>query len=236
MKIISVRSSVAGVLVGLSLGLQAQTMTDPAQVVNLSASAHQQAQQDWLRVVVRTTQDGNDPMVLQKQLKKILDEALGKLRAQAQPRVIEVNSGAFGITPRYNDKGRVIGWQGQAELVIEGRDFARISQLVGEVPRMPVESAQFSLSRQARQQLEAEVQSQAVQNFRQKARQLAKDFGFGSYTLRQVTVGSVDRPTPAAPMVAVTRMAVADTAPSPVPLEAGKDEVQITVSGSIVLR
>lgn len=233
------RSAIALALGGLSLGLQAQTVsapTEPLQVVNLSASAYQQAKQDWLRVVVRTSLEGAEPTGVQRQLKKAVDEALSQLRPQIQAHQLEVHSGQFGINPRYSDKGRVVGWQGQADLVIEGRDFARIAQAAGEVPRMAVESAQFSLSREGRQQLEAEVQSQAVQGFRQKAQQLAKDFGFSAYTLRQVTVGTVDRPTPVMPMVAMARAAGADATPNPIPLEGGKDEVRITVSGSVQLR
>ncbi len=229
---------VALVLGALSPGLQAQSPVpppEPAQLLNLSASAVQQASQDWLRVVVRTTLDGADAMGVQRQLKKALDEALQQLGPQVQPRQLEVSTGAFGVQPRYSDKGRVIGWQGQADLVIEGRDFARIAQAVAQVPRMPVESAQFSLSREGRQKLEAEVQSQAVQNFRQRAQALARDFGFAGYTLRQVNVSSAERPEP---VVQARMMVTADTAPapSPIPLVAGKDEVRITVSGSIQLR
>ncbi len=226
------------VLGALSPGLQAQSPVpppEPAQLLNLSASAVQQASQDWLRVVVRTTLDGADAMGVQRQLKKALDEALQQLGPQVQPRQLEVSTGAFGVQPRYSDKGRVIGWQGQADLVIEGRDFARIAQAVAQVPRMPVESAQFSLSREGRQKLEAEVQSQAVQNFRQRAQALARDFGFAGYTLRQVNVSSAERPEP---VVQARMMVTADAAPapSPIPLVAGKDEVRITVSGSIQLR
>ncbi len=226
------------VLGALSPGLQAQSPVpppEPAQLLNLSASAVQQASQDWLRVVVRTTLDGADAMGVQRQLKKALDEALQQLGQQVQPRQLEVSTGAFGVQPRYSDKGRVIGWQGQADLVIEGRDFARIAQAVAQVPRMPVESAQFSLSREGRQKLEAEVQSQAVQNFRQRAQALARDFGFAGYTLRQVNVSSAERPEP---VVQARMMVTADAAPapSPIPLVAGKDEVRITVSGSIQLR
>ena len=149
-----------------------------------------------------------------------------------------MRSGHFGIYPRHNNQGRVTGWQGQADLVVEGRDFARVSQLAGNLPRMTVAQADFSLSREGRQQLEAEVQSQAVQNFRQRAQALARDFGFAGYTLRQVNVSAVDRPEPGIQprlMVAEAAMAPA-AAPSAIPLVAGKDEVRITVSGSIQLR
>ncbi len=234
------RSALALALGGLSLGLNAQTATagtDLQQLVNLSASASQLAPHDWLRVVVRTRQEAAEPMALQKQLKKTVDEALTRLRSQTKPRQLEVRSGAFGIHPRHNDKGRLVGWQGEADLVIEGRDFAKIGQVAGEVNGMAVESAQFSLSREARQQLEAEVQSQAVQRFRLRAQQLAKDFGFKDYTLRQVSVGSVDQPMPVpVPMAMMARAALEADAPRAIPLEGGQDEVQITVSGSIQLR
>ena len=235
------KSQIVGV--GLLLCLAGQHATaqgslpEAQQVLQLSASARQQVPQDWLSVVVRAQLDGSDPVALQNQLKATLDAALATLRPSLQPQQLEVRSGNFGIYPRHNSQGRVTGWQGQADLVVEGRDFAQVSQLAGNLPRMTVAQADFSLSREGRQQLEAEVQSQAVQNFRQRAQALAKDFGFTSYTLRQVSVSSVDRPEPGIqPRLMMAADAAAAPVQAPIPLVAGKDEVRITVSGSIQLR
>ena len=182
--------------------------------------------------MVRAQQDGSDPVALQSQLKATLEAALSSLRPRLQAQQLEVRSGQFDIYPRHNAQGRVIGWQGQADLVVEGRDFAQVSQLAGNLPRMSVAQADFSLSREGRQQLEAEVQSQAVQNFRQRAQALAKDFGFAGYTLRQVNVSSVDRPEPGVqPRLMMAADATASPAQAPIPLVAGKEEVRITVSG-----
>ena len=225
----------------LSIGTEARAQapqTEAQQILQLSASARKEVQHDWLSIVVRAQQEGADPVALQNQLKSILDAAWTSLRPRLQPQQLEVHSGQFAIYPRHNNQGRVTGWQGQADLVIEGRDFAKVSQLAGNLPRMTVAQADFSLSREGRQQLEAEVQSQAVQNFRQRAQALARDFGFAGYTLRQVNVSAVDRPEPGIQprlMVAEAAMAPA-AAPSAIPLVAGKDEVRITVSGSIQLR
>jgi len=210
---------------------------EPQQVLQLSASARKEVAQDWLSVVVRAQQEGSDPVTVHNQLKATLEAALASLRPRLQPQQLEVRSSNFGIYPRHNNQGRVTGWQGQADLVVEGRDFAQVSQLAGKLPRMTVAQADFSLSREGRQQLEAEVQSQAVQNFRQRAQALAKDFGFAGYTLRQVTVSSVDRPEPGIqPRLMMATDAAAVPAQAPIPLVAGKDEVRITVSGSIQLR
>ena len=81
------------------------------------------------------------------------------------------------------------------------------------------------------------MQSQAGQNFRQLAQALAKDFGLSGYTLRQVTVSSVDRPEPGIqPGLMMVTDAAAAPAQAPIPPVAVKDEVRITVSGSIQLR
>ena len=217
----------------------AQTSAPEAQqVLQLSASARKEVQQDWLSIVVRAQHEGADPVALQSQLKATVETALASLRPRLQPQQLEVRSGSFGIYPRHNNQGRVTGWQGQADLVVEGRDFALVSQLAGNLPRMTVAQADFSLSRDGRQQLEAEVQSQAVQNFRQRAQALAKDFGFAGYTLRQVSISAVDRPeTGIQPRMLMAEAAMAPAAvPAAIPLVAGKDEVRITVSGSIQLR
>ncbi len=42
------------------------------QVLQLSASARKEVAQDWLSVVVRTQQNGSDPVALQTQLKTTL--------------------------------------------------------------------------------------------------------------------------------------------------------------------
>lgn len=235
------KSQIVGL--GLLLGLAGQHATaqgslpEVQQVLQLSASARQEVPQDWLSVVVRAQLDGSDPVALQNQLKSILDAAWTSLRPRLQPQQLEVHSGQFAIYPRHNNQGRVTGWQGQADLVIEGRDFAKVSQLAGNLPRMTVAQTDFSLSREGRQQLEAEVQSQAVQNFRQRAQALAKDFGFAGYTLRQVSVSSVDRPEPGLqPRLMMAVDAASAPAQAPIPLVAGKEEVRITVSGSIQLR
>ena len=225
----------------LSIGTEARAQapqTEAQQILQLSASARKEVQHDWLSIVVRAQQEGADPVALQNQLKTTLEAALSSLRPRLEPQQLEVRSGHFGIYPRHNNQGRVTGWQGQVDLVVEGRDFARVSQLAGNLPRMTVAQADFSLSREGRQQLEAEVQSQAVQNFRQRAQALTKDFGFAGYTLRQVNVSAVDRPEPGIqPRMLMADAAMAPAAaPAAIPLVAGKDEVRITVSGSIQLR
>lgn len=221
----------------LSGAAVAQTAPEPVNLVSLSASAFKDVPEDWLTMVVRATADAADAVSAQNQLKLAVEAALANLRPQAQPQQMEVRTGSFGIYPRHNNQGRVIGWQGSAEVVIEGRDFARVSAAAGKVPGMTVGSAGFSLSREGRQKLESEVQALAVERFRQRAQELSRSFGFNGYTVRQVSVSSADQGGPViAHRAMAAPMAMAAAADMAVPVEAGKATVNITVNGTVQMR
>ncbi|MFP8835714.1 SIMPL domain-containing protein [Hydrogenophaga sp. XSHU_21] len=208
----------------------------PANVVNLSASGHMEVPQDWLTVVLGTTKEGADPVTVQNQLKQALDAALAAAQAQARPQQLEVRTGNLRLYPRYATGGRISGWQGQAELILEGRDIARVSSVAGRVQTMTVSSMGFSLSREARQALESQVQTQAIERFRARATEVAKSFGFAGYSLREVSVSSADMPgqPPMQRMVAMEAKAAGSD--MPIPTAAGTETVTITVSGAIQLR
>jgi len=205
------------------------------QQISLSASGQVEAPQDWLTVRMGLTREGTDAAAVQNQLKAAIDAALTTARAQARSRQMEVRSGAFGVSPRYGRDGKVNGWQGSAEVVLEGRDVALITTTAGKLSTLTVSSTGFSLSREARRQLESEVQAQAIERFRARAAEVTKAFGFASYTLGAVSISSTDegmRPMPRM-MAMEAKAAMAD---APLPVEAGTDTVSVTVSGSINVR
>lgn len=211
-------------------------MTPPANVVSLSASAQAEVPQDLLSITLSVQREAADPGTVQAQLKQALDAALTLARAEVQSGQFEVRTGQFSLYPRHGRDGRISAWQGAAELVLDGRDIARISALAGRLPGMGVSQVAFSLSREQRQRVEADVQAQAIERFRARADAVARSFGFGGYSLREVSVGSADAPMPMlrrAPMAMEARAAAADM---PVPVEAGRALVQVTVSGSVQLR
>jgi predicted secreted protein len=159
---------------------------------------------------------------------------LTEARAAAQPGQLDVHTGRFGLSPRYTRDGKMSGWSGNAELVLEGRDFARIARTAGKIQTLTVGGVSFGLSREQRSRVEREAQALAIDSFKAKAADLAKDFGFSSYSLREVAVNSNDQGIPRPRMMALP--ANAGLAESSVPIEAGKSAVVVTVSGSVQLR
>jgi predicted secreted protein len=204
-------------------------------VLQLSASSTVEVQQDLLSLSLTTTREGSDPNTVQTQLKVALDAALAEARKAAQPGQMDVRTGNFALYPRHSRDGKISGWNGTAELVLEGRDFARITQTAGKIQTMTLGGVSFALSREQRAKVEAEAQAVAIERFKAKAGELAKGFGFSGYSLREVAVNSNDQghvPRPRMEM-ASAKMTSSDMA---VPVEAGKSIVMVTVSGSVQLR
>ena len=208
----------------------------PQNVVQLSATAAVDVRQDLLTLLLSTTREGSDPAAVQVQLKTALDAALAQARQQVEPGQLEVRTGNFALVPRYSKDGQISNWQGRAELVLEGRDFARIGAVAGRIQTLTVAHAGFSLSREQRARAEEQAQQMAVENFQQKSERIAKGFGFSGYSLREVSINANDQFPP--PQLRMRSMAAASkmAADEPVPVEAGNSTVQVTVNGSVQLK
>ena len=206
----------------------------PQNVLQLSASGTVEVQQDLLMLNLTTTREGPDASAVQAQLKAALDAALTEAKRAALPGQLDVRTGNFSLSPRYGRDGKIGGWQGAAELVLEGRDFPRITATAAKIQTMTTGGVSFGLSREQRARVEGEAQSIAIEHFKSKAAELAKGFGFAGYTLREVAVNSNDQGYPRPRMMAMEMKAA--QADAPLPVEAGKSSVVVTVSGSVQLR
>mgnify|MGYP000878597621 FL=1 len=204
-------------------------------MAQLSANGSVEVQQDVLSISMSTTRDGPDATVVQTQLKQALDAALVQARQAASPGQLDVRTGNFSLYPRYGKDGKINGWQGSTELVLEGKDFSRITTTAGRIQTLTLGNVSFSLSREQRARVEGEAQTQAIERFKARALDIAKSFGFTSYTLREVSINANDQgPVPRPRMMAM--QAKSEMADAPVSVEAGKSTVLVNVSGSVQMR
>jgi predicted secreted protein len=222
-------------LAGASALFAQQVPVEPRNVVQLAASGTVEVQQDLLTLTLSSTRDGTDPAVIQTQLKQALDAALVQAKPSVQAGAMDLRTGQFSLQPRYNRDGKITGWSGTTELVLEGRDFARIGAAAAKIQTLVIANASFGLSRELRTKVEAEAQQIAIDRFKAKANDIARGFGFTGYGLREVSVNSNDQGfVPRPRMVAMEMKAM--SADSPVPMEAGKSAVVVSVSGSVQLK
>lgn len=206
-------------------------------VVQLSATGTVEVQQDLLVLNLSTSKEGAEAAGVQSQLRQALDAALAEAKRSAQSGQLDVRTGPFGLYPRYGKDGKINGWQGRAELVLEGRDFSRITATAAKMSTMAISQVSFGLSREARAKVEGEAQTQAIEQFKARAAELAKGFGFSGYSLREVAVNSNEmNPGPRPRMMAAEAKMGSMAADAPMPVEAGKAQVIVNVSGSVQMR
>lgn len=204
-------------------------------LAQLSASGAVEVQQDLLMIVMNTSASGLDANAVQTQLKQALDAALAIARPAAVPGQLDLRTGNFSLYPRYDKNGKVNGWQGTTELVLDGRDFTRITSTAGKIQSLTLANVSFALSREQRAKVEAEAQAMAIDRFKAKALEVSRGFGFGGYTLREVSINANDQGVVPRPRM-MAMQAKAEMADSAVPVEAGKSTVLVNVSGSVQMR
>lgn len=204
------------------------------QVLHLSASAQTEVVQDWLVMTLAVQKEGLQAPAVQKQLNAALAAALDVAKPQAKPGSLEVSTGEMTVSPRYGRDGKVNGWVGSAQLVLQGRDAEQITTLAARVQDLTVAHIDWRLSPEQKSAAELRIQAEAVARFQSKAQALTQQFGFAAYTLREVRVNAQE----AGEGGVMPRMAMAsmDAAPAPVPTMAGKSRVVVNITGSIVLR
>ena len=234
-------ATVASLLVAASLANVAHGETPPPQgVLGLTANASVEVAKDLLAVTFSTTREGTDANIVQAQLKQALDAALAEAKKAARPGQVDVQTGNFALYPRYanatpSGRAAITGWQGTAEVIVEGRDMAAIGQLTGRITTMTIARVVYRLSREASQRVEADIAAEAIAAFRAKATSYAKLFGYGDYALREVSVATSDPQPGPVPMMRMQATAAASPADA-LSVEPGKAVVTATVNGTIQMK
>ncbi|MEP6740830.1 MAG: SIMPL domain-containing protein [Caldimonas sp.] len=212
----------------------------PQGVLALSASASVEVTKDLLSVTLSTTKEGNDANAVQAQLKQALDATLAEAKKAARPGQVDVQTGNFSLYPRYSNsltssKPTISGWQGTAEVIVEGRDMAAIGQLTGRVTTMTVARVGYRLSREANQRVEGEIAAEAISRYRAKAAEYTKQFGYTGYAIREVNIATSEPEGGPMPMLRMQAAKVSSSGDA-LSVEPGKAVVTATINGTIQMK
>lgn len=234
-----VRLGAAVALWSAAWALAAPPPAEPPRVVHLQAQAEQRLAHDWVVVTLAARLQGAEAIAVQAQLRATVQQALAQLRPQQQEELLEVSSGALSVQPRYGREGQIVGWQGSAELHVQGRDLARIATATQGLSGMAPVAVRLELARPSRRAAEAALRQQAIESFRRQADEVAQAFGARGWVLREANVGMAQG---AGAGGDPPGMRVMSATPAPGgtadawPLEPGLTWLQVTVTGSIVLQ
>ncbi|MGB3276478.1 MAG: SIMPL domain-containing protein [Castellaniella sp.] len=216
----------------LALPALAHEAHEPAEPrASLSAEASSEVGQDTVEITLAAELSGKS----QTQVAETLNQRLDSVMKQAKGHEgIEARSGSYRIWPTTDRDGKIAEWRGQAEILLESRDFPAVSKLAASLgDRMPIAGLAFSVSRERRAAEEQKLLGQAVEAFKARAQALTQALGFADYRFRTVDLGGQGAmPYAPAPRMMMSAMAAEKTA---APVEGGRERISVSVQGTIVL-
>ena len=233
----SLKALTAATLIAVSAVSSAQSPATPIpqNIIQLTANGTVEIQQDLLSVTLSTLREGRDANTVQTQLKQAVDAALLEAKSKEKAGAMDVRTGQFSLTPTWGKDGKTTGWQGQAELVLEGQDFSRITATAGKVHTLTISNLTFGLSQAQRDVAERNAQDKAINAFKTRAAEIATGFGFSGFSLREVSVNVNDQNNGPQPRMMAMESKLAGQA-SPLPVDAGNTTIVVSVSGSVQLK
>ena len=229
------RHSLSVLVLGLAACAVHAEQAPRQNALSFSANATEEVTQDLLVVTLQATREGNQASEVQTALKQVMESSLAEARKAAQGQAGIERTGSFSVQPRYTNAGRISGWQGTAQLMLEGTDTARISQTAGKLTQLNVVNMQYGLSRALRERYEEALTNEAIQRFRARAGSMASAFGFKGYTLGEVSVSSTEPGFEPRPYMMASRAKTMESADAALPVEPGKGRLSVNVNGQVYL-
>jgi predicted secreted protein len=232
----TLHQSLAGYVAGTVFALaachaSAQTVAPPSGVLNLDASASLDVPQDVVHVTLSYEQQADDPATLADALNQRTEQVLLAAKRQSG---VTAQTGALSVYPSTDRDGHISGWRGRSEVRLDSHDFAAASKLAGSLSsQMQISNVTFSLSNDTRDAAQKKLSGEAIAAFRQKAANASAAFGFGGFTIREVSVSAGESSPPRPMMMARMAAAPASAKMADVPLEAGDSTVTVNVNGSV---
>ena len=218
-------------LLFISPGSWAQTTPASTQ---LDAQASQSVDNDELWVSLIVSRDGPNTQEITQAVLTQLQAATAHARKLDG---VQLQVGQVNTSPIWDNKGKTPNWSAQAELVLVSKNTAALAQLSSELTRwMRINSLQFRLSNEKRLLTEKALIHDMAVNFRDKASSITQAFGFGGYSIKSLNFSPAPERGVVAPMLMMSRSAVADAPAVSIPNEGGKTTVSVAMQATIELR
>lgn len=204
-------------------------LTYAGATIELAAEASRPAANDMVRASIYSESTGNNPAELARRVNQEITAALKVIRDHP---VVSVKSGQQSTYPIYGKEQKIENWRMRSELILESKELATVSELIGKLQQMRLALGSVSQmpSPETRRKVEDETTRDAIRAFQSRAAVVAEQLG-KTWKIKQLNIqqgGSVPMP-----MMRASRAMVAEAAPAP--LEAGESQLTTTISGQIEL-
>lgn len=215
----------------LSLACLAVSPAFAGTLVDLSVDASRPAVNDLLRASVYSEANGANPAEVARKVNQEIAEALKLIKTRS---TVSVKSGQQSTYPVYTRERKIESWRMRSELLIESRDPAAVSELIGQLQQMRLALGDLSQtpSPETRRKVQDETLADAIGAFKEKAALVGQQFG-KSWKIKQMSIQQGGLSPMPIPVFKAARAMMADAAPAP--MEAGETQLTTTISGQIEL-
>ena len=223
------RIALAPAMLLAALAAHAQAPAKPAgTLIDFRVDVQRSVPNDLGRAIAYAEVSGADAADVARRVNAAIAGGLATAKAQAG---VTVKTGNSQTWPIYAKGGRTIeGWRMRSEIVLESRDAAALSTLLGKLQaQLAVSQLGFVPAPETRRAAEDEAALEAIAGFQSKAARYAATLK-KPYRIRSMNIGGGSHvPQP------MFRGAMMAAEAAPMPVEAGESNVTVSINGQIEL-
>ena len=223
------RIALAPAMLLAALAAHAQAPAKPAgTLIDFRVDVQRSVPNDLGRAIAYAEVSGADAADVARRVNAAIAGGLASAKAQAG---VTVKTGNSHTWPIYTKGGRNIeGWRMRSELMLESRDAAALSTLLGKLQsQLAVSQLGFVPAPETRRAAEDEAALEAIAGFQAKASRYAAALK-KPYRIRSMNIGGGSHvPQP------MFRAAMMAAEAAPMPVEAGESNVTVSINGQIEL-
>jgi len=200
--------------------------------VSLNESARTEVDNDLLVVVLSAQAEGDDAAAPADEVNRLMDWAVSLSRSHPEVKLQTLGYQTHAI---YN-KDKIRGWRVSQSLRLESRDNRLLGDLVAKLQsQLHVQSLGYEVSDEQRRGHLDELTAAAIARFQARAKHITESLGRTGFRLVNLQINdSRNHPMPLARGM-MMEAAKADFSVAPATIEAGTQEMTVSVSGEIEL-
>lgn len=229
--VLAARGALLAVLCSAAWGVAAQDTAPTFDRVSFSVSASREVDNDTLVAVMYAQREGQNAAPLADAVNEAVTSAVARAK---QVRGVKVQTLGYRQNPVYRNQ-IVTAWRVQQSIRLESRDPAALSGLIAELQSgLAVESVEYTISPEARSEVENALISNAMAAYQQRAKLIASELGRATFRLVAMDVSTSSQGPSPLRMRATAMVSDAPKVSSPT-LDPGVQEVTVQVNATIEL-
>lgn len=199
--------------------------------VNLNESAQTEVENDLLVAVLFAQAEGRDAATPADEVNRIMDWAVNMAKSHPELKVQTLGYNSNAIS----SKGTIRGWRVNQSLRLESRDSRLLGDLIAKLQeQLKVQSIAYQVSDEQRRKYLDDLTAEALARFQARARHIARSLGRSNYSVVRIHIND-GHPSPMPVARSMMMEAAADAAIAPARIEAGTQQMTVSVSGEIEL-